>query len=299
MRRLSWLLVTGALVLGTVTDRSTRTPPLVLSGFQVLAADFHVHSSMWSANGMTPWGLVLEAERQGLDALALTGHNQVLDGKIARAFSRTFGGPTVLTGQEIHAPAHHIIAVGIEHTVDWRRPAAAQLDDVHGQGGIGIAAHPLKDFWPGYDESARTRLDGAEVCHPMIYRSPRYQHELEEFAARGPAVAAIGSSDFHGLGRLGMCRTYLFARENSAAAILEAIRAKRTVVYGRNGKAYGDATLIALADAHPQLRQGATRDRGPTWLDWVGIAAGLSGLAGLVVTRPIAYAAAAGGPPDE
>ena len=58
----------------------------MLGGFQVLAADFHVHSSLWRASGVTPWGLVLEAERQGLDALAVTGHNQVLDSKIARAF---------------------------------------------------------------------------------------------------------------------------------------------------------------------------------------------------------------------
>ena len=47
----------------------------------------------------------------------------------------------------------------------------------------------------------------------------------------------MGSSDFHGLGRLGLCRTFVFARDTSAEAIIEAIRAQRTVVYGREGKA--------------------------------------------------------------
>jgi PHP-associated len=291
MRRLSLLLLAAATVIGTATDRSTRTPPLVLGGLQVIAADFHVHSSMWSANGVTPWGLVLEAERQGLDALAITGHNQVLDSKIARWFSRAIGGPTVLTGEEIHALHHHIIAIGIERTVDWRRPAAAELDDVHGQGGIAIAAHPLKRFWAGYDAAARARLDGTEVCHPMIYIGERYQQEFAQFAAEPPA-AAIGSSDFHGLGRVGMCRTYVFARENTADAILEAIRARRTVVYGLGGQAYGDPALIALAAAHPELRDRATRDAHPSWLDWMGVTAGLAGLAGLVATRSIVYPAA-------
>lgn len=291
VRRLSLLLLVTATVVGTATDRSTRRPPLVLGGLQVIAADFHVHSSMWSANGVTPWGLVLEAERQGLDALAVTGHNQVLDSKIARWFSRAIGGPTVLTGEEIHALEHHIIAVGIERMVDWRQPAAAQLDEVHGQGGLAIAAHPLKSFWPGFDAAARARLDGTEVCHPMIYMGDRYQEELERFAAQVPA-AAIGSSDFHGLGRLGMCRTYVFARANTAEAILDAIRAKRTVVYGRAGAAYGDPALVALAETRPELREAATRDRARSALDWIAIAAGLAGLVGLVVTRPIAYPAA-------
>jgi hypothetical protein len=256
MRRLSLLLLAAATVIGTATDRSTRTPPLVLGGLQVIAADFHVHSSMWSANGVTPWGLVLEAERQGLDALAITGHNQVLDSKIARWFSRAIGGPTVLTGEEIHALHHHIIAIGIERTVDWRRPAAAELDDVHGQGGIAIAAHPLKRFWAGYDAAARARLDGTEVCHPMIYIGERYQQEFAQFAAE------------------------------------LAIRARRTVVYGLGGQAYGDPALIALAAAHPELRDRATRDAHPSWLDWMGVTAGLAGLAGLVATRSIVYPAA-------
>ena len=46
---------------------------------------------------------------------------------------------------------------------------------------------------------------------------------LEQFARRTPA-AAIGSSDFHGLGRLGLCRTFVFARGNKADDILEAVR---------------------------------------------------------------------------
>ena len=110
------------------------------------------------------------------------------------------------------------------------------------------------------------------------------RREFEAFRARAP-VAAIGSSDFHGIGRLGMCRTYVFARDNSAEAVIEAIRAKRTVVYGRNGRAYGDPALIAAAAAHPRLRDEATLDRRPSWLDTVGSVAGVLGLLGLVVVR--------------
>ena len=283
-RQLAGGLVVLSIVLGTVRDQVADRQPITLGSHRVLAADFHVHSSTWSGNGVTPWGLVLEARRQGLDAIAVTGHNQVLDSKIARWFSRISGGPTVLTGEEIHSPAQHIIAVGIEETVDWRLSASDQIDDVHRQGGVAIAAHPFVMMWPEVEDHVARRLDGAEICHPMVYVGDEYQRQFEALRGR-VSVAAIGSSDFHGLGRLGMCRTYVFARENSAEAILEAIRGKRTVVYGRNGTAYGDPTLITLAAANPRLREDAATDRPPGWLDRTGHLFGVFGLLGLIVIR--------------
>jgi predicted metal-dependent phosphoesterase TrpH len=287
-RRVSLLLWVVAVATGTAADRPPARPALVLGGYQVLAADFHVHSAMGSASGLTPWGLVSEASRQGLDAIAVTGHNQVLDSKVARWFAHLSGGPTVFTGEEIHAPDHHIIAIGIERTVDWRKSAVDQIDDVHRQGGVAVAAHPMRAFSLGFDEEAVRRLDGAEICHPMVYVAERFQDDFQRFADRAP-LAAIGSSDFHGLGRMGMCRTYVFARENGAEAILEAIRAKRTVVYGRNGKAFGDPALVALAETRPELRVAATTDPARGWLDWVSGVSGILGLLGLVMAGPMAY----------
>ena len=223
---------------------------------------------------------MLEAERQGLDAIAITAHNEVADAKVSRWFSRLIGGPTVLVGEEILAPDHHVIAVGIDRVVDSRVSVADEADEAHRQGGVAIAAHPMREFWPAFDEAALSRLDGAEICHPLIYRTADDQRTLEAFAARG-SFAAIGSSDFHGLSRMGVCRTFVFARENSADAIVDAIRAHHTVVYGLDGQAYGDPALIALAATRPELRASATTDAPPSPWDWISRIAGLAGLAGL------------------
>src|SRR6185295_4267019 len=94
---------------------------------------------------------------------------------------------------------------------------------------------------------------------------------------------AIGSSDFHGQGRMGMCRTYVFVREASAAGVIEAIRAHRTVVYGFDGQAYGDPALVALAATRDELRERATTDPRAEWPDWINRVAGLAGLLGLVL----------------
>ena len=45
--------------------------------------------------------------------------------------------------------------------------------------------------------------------------------------AANPHIAAIGSTDFHTIAPIGLCRTYVFAKTRTRAAILEAIRAGR------------------------------------------------------------------------
>ena len=280
-RLIAVVLLVVAIAAGTAEDRPRTNPPLALGGYRVLAADFHIHSSTWSDGALTPWGIVLEAQRQGLDVIAITGHNQVSDSKVGRWFARFVGGPTVLIGQEIVAPGHHVIAVGIDRVVNSRQSVASQIDEVHRQGGIAIAAHPSARFWAAFDQAAMQRLDGAEICQPAIYERADIQRDLERFSAGWP-VAAIGSSDFHIFGRIGGCRTFVFARDNSAAAILEALRAHRTVVYGLNGKAYGDPAFVQLAAGHRGLRDAASSDAPVGWLDWVSRVCGVLGLVGLV-----------------
>src|SRR5262249_43554692 len=118
LRIAAWTLVVVALALGAVIDRPITRSPLTVGGYRVLAADFHTHSSTWSDGALTPFGIVLEAKRQGLDVIAITGHNEVIDAKVGQWFSRLIGGPTVLVGEEIlheppSAPNYHLIAVGI------------------------------------------------------------------------------------------------------------------------------------------------------------------------------------------
>ena len=278
--RLAVALLLASVVVGTAVDRVPAREPIALGGYRVLAADFHTHSSTWSDGALTPWGLVLEAQHQGLDAIAVTGHRQTQDARSARWFSERIGGPTVLIGEEMPEIPHHVVAVRITETVDSSLDVAAQIAEIHRQGGVAIAAHPGPMFWKGF-EPVMDRLDGTEICHPAIYQYEDAQASLEQFAQRTSA-AAIGSSDFHGLGRLGLCRTFVFARDTSAEAIVESIRARRTVVYGLNGQAYGDPELIKLAAADGRLPKAAQPDYTPSALDRVSQLLGIAGLIGLV-----------------
>ena len=228
--------------------------------------------------------MVIDARYQGLDAIAITGHRQTLDAKWGRWFSEQIGGPIVLVGEEIPEIPHHVIAVGIHTTVDSALPIREQVDEIHRQGGVAIAAHPGQFFWPGF-EPVMDRLDGTEVCHPATFDYPQFRPEIEEFNRRTGA-AAIGSSDLHGPGRLGMCRTFLFVREASAAGILEAIRAKRTVVYGRDNQVYGNPGLVRIAEADGRLRRMANTDYPMSLFDRLSQILGIAGFALLITTSP-------------
>jgi hypothetical protein len=242
-------LLLTAIVAGTISDVPRRHPPLVLHGYGVLAADFHVHSFPLSWATLSPWDTVIDAQWQGLDVIAMTGHNHVWVAKAGRWFSRLIHGPTVLVGEEIVSSHYHLLAVGIDTTVSWKQTAASAIDAVHRQGGIAIAAHPLARFWPAYDAEAMRKLDGAEVLHPIAYESEELAAQLRQFYGRA-RLTAIADSDYHGLGPMGLCRTYVFTREETEQGILNALRQGHTVVYDR-GHVYGDPALIQLAAKLP------------------------------------------------
>jgi PHP-associated len=271
LRAASWLTLAAALACGSIADVAPVRSPLVLGGYRVLAADLHVHTWPFSAATLAPWDVVMEARRQGLDAIAITAHNQVVSGKIGRWFSGLIGGPTVLVGEEVHTAHYHLIAAGIDHTISWRLKARDAVRETHRQGGVAIAAHPTRDFAAGW-EGAAGELDGAEVLQPTSWTSERAAEDMREFY-RSFSVAAIASSDYHGFAPLGDCRTYVFARDNSEAGILEAIRAHRTLVFDGD-RVYGDAECARLAAGRLPEK---TPEAGP-----LSRASGILGLAGLL-----------------
>jgi hypothetical protein len=281
---MSAALLVAALAMGAFSEARRRRPTLVVGDYEVLAADFHVHVHPLSWAALTPWDSVLEARRQGLDTIALTGHNHVWTAKVGRWFSRRIGGPTVLVSEEIHTPRYHMIAVGVDSTISWRLTAAAAIREVHRQGGVAIAAHPTAHYWAGWDSEAMEQLDAAEIVHPIVYLRPDRYAQLKQFFGRRQ-LTAIGSSDYHGLARQGICRTYVFVRENTEQEILAALREGRTAVYDRDGRAYGNPELIQQA-AQSRLLPQPEAPPPVTWLMLFSRIAGAVGLVGLIVFGP-------------
>lgn len=290
--RLRWLcagVVLAATVVGTAVDDAPPRPPTMRAGLRVLEVDLHAHTRF--ADGLlSPFDLVIQARRRGLDALAITDHNILFPAKVGRWYARTFGGPTILTGEEITTRDYHVHGVGIEERIDASLPLDQVIDEVHRQGGVMIAAHPVKRFWPVL-VPARPRFDAAEVMHPLAFGSRdggwRWQEMrdyYDEARASGQPLTAVSSSDYHFFSPLGVTRTLVLAKSDGEADILDALRRGQTVVYDLEGRAYGDPALVeALAKEPYPMRAQDYGYRGNGLLDRVFRLLGLAALAGLVL----------------
>jgi hypothetical protein len=256
----------------------------MLSGYQVLAADFHIHSFPLSWGVLSPWDTVMEARWQALDVIAMTPHNHTWVAYVGQWFSRWSGGPMVLIGEEIHSVGYHVLGIGIRNSIAWRQPASRAIDEVHRQGGVAIAAHPINAY-AAYDNEAIRKLDAAEVVHPVGLRSEVFADQLRQFFGR-TRLTAIGDSDYHlgplspQLGSMGVCRTYVFVREKTEKGVLDALRQGRTVVYDRQ-HIYGDPTLILLAEEDGRLSKIALSGRGS---NFAALFSGIVGVIGLLAS---------------
>lgn len=284
-------LVLAATIGGTLVDDAPDRAPVTRAGLRVLEVDFHAHTRF--ADGfLSPFDLVIQARRRGLDALAITDHNILFPALIGRFYARHFGGPTILTGEEITTRDYHVHGVGIEERIDASLPLEQVIDEVHRQGGVMIAAHPVKRFWPLL-VPARARFDAAEVMHPLAFGSSRGNNEwrwsemrdyFEEARAGGQPITAVASSDYHFFSPLGVTRTLVFAPTDSEADVLDALKHGRTVVFDLEGKAYGDPDLVrALAEEPYSMRPQDYGYRGNGALDRILRIVGLVGLVGLVL----------------
>jgi hypothetical protein len=251
-RGFSAALVVAGLLAGTwsesIPEPLARRSP---AGEWILAADFHVHA--FPGDGaLPPWALRHEAARAGLDVFTVSNHNRVSTARLARWMSQQSPGPMVIVGQEVTARGFHVIAAGIEERVNWETSPADVVRSVHEQGGVAIAAHPVRRFWPAWNDEALGILDGYERAHPVI-DNEKLRAELASFDGRiramRPNIAAIGSSDFHWTGSIGWCRTYVLARERTADGVVDAVRAGRTVAADRQGRLYGDPALVSAVEA--------------------------------------------------
>ncbi len=255
LSRIAWIVLMASMLVGSLVS-IPKKEPIEIGGYHVLAADFHSHMFPGDWAMLAPWDVVLDAERNDLDVIALTGHNTTWTGKLGAWFAKQRGAPLVIVGEEVHTAQYHLVGIGLTETVSWRQSAADAIDAIHRQGGIAIAAHPIERYWNGYDAAALTRLDATEIVHPEGLRSAVSASQFAQFAQRGN-FTLLGDSDSHGTGPR-LCRTYVFVRNRSENGVLEALRNHRTVVYD-HGQYFGDPQLVALSKSDGRLAQLSQR----------------------------------------
>ena len=235
-----------------------------------LAGDLHCHTTyshdVWAGPGddntgldeaytlgWTPADQILIAELRGLNFLAITDHNDVRaltdDGYASSKLTLLRGYEHSLSKGHAGCLGPNITSVFENMNTSTDDGALALRDAVHEAGGIFILNHPF--YSSGWGYSPAVRPDSVEVWNigwpyrhvgktnippePSVsdnYKSLPYWEE--SFLASGK-MPATGGSDNHyrattAIQGVGQPTTWVFAADRSQQAIIDGIRAGRTVV---------------------------------------------------------------------
>jgi hypothetical protein len=180
----------------------------------VLSVELHTHSAL-SHDGRDPVDLLLsQAAAVGLDALAVTDHDEI-DASLEAVEK---------------APAF-----GIDELVPAGLSFDDTLDHIRAQGGIAVVPHPFQKSRHGVaHEITRDQLASADAIE--VYNSRlltgRANRQAERFAERR-GLPMVAGSDAHIGEMVGQAVTHVDADERSVDAILEAIADGRTSVEGK------------------------------------------------------------------
>jgi predicted metal-dependent phosphoesterase TrpH/glycosyltransferase involved in cell wall biosynthesis len=188
--------------------------------------DLHMHTDH-SPDCATPVDLLLETARdRGLDAIAITDHNEISGALAARELAEGMDGIEVIVGEEVKtAEQGEVIALFIEERIPRDMTMAETIAAIRAQSGLVYVPHPFDRLHsvPDYEHllDVVEEIDILEVFNPRVALTA-FNEEAERFAGKYRIVPGAGS-DSHvaqGLGSVKI-RVHDF---NGPEEFLEAMR---------------------------------------------------------------------------
>ncbi|MFN0095863.1 MAG: PHP-associated domain-containing protein [Dehalococcoidia bacterium] len=171
-------------------------------------ADLHLHTRV--SDGLFSVEQLLEyVEHQtDLDVIAVTDHEDEGGGQRARELAAKRGYRfEVVVGAEVTSIHGHVLALFIERAPKSFRSVERTLEEIHAQGGVAVAPHPMTWLTRALSSATLKRLhdrqeagvvfDGIELCNP----SPAGKQAAAKAARLNLqwGLATTGSSDAHHL----------------------------------------------------------------------------------------------------
>jgi len=215
----------------------------------------HVHTSYSDSNGSVR-EVLKEAQRKGLDGLAITDHKTI---RGAYEALRRRGRLLVIPGQEVKTNQCEILALGIREEIKDNLPVLEVIKEIHAQGGLAIIPHPTVPFFRGVNEKTMSSLpiDGIEVFSsitPLPWYFLRKNLEL----AHKLRIPIVAGSDSHFKETVGDAYTIVYCEDRSIHEVLRAVRLGRTTIGGGSSKI--SFKLRMLGGMIPHLLRSSRRE---------------------------------------
>ncbi len=150
----------------------------------------------------TPKTMIKAAIKNGLDGLAITDHNTVKGGLVAKSLAKRYRF-LIITGSEIRSASGDILALGIKEDAPVGLGVQETIEKIHDLGGIAVAAHPFSGYFfrKCVGEKAR-EADAIEAFNSRNIFS--YPNEKAARFADMHKKPKVGSSDAHWAKSVGM-----------------------------------------------------------------------------------------------
>jgi predicted metal-dependent phosphoesterase TrpH len=175
----------------------------------LIEVDLHMHTDH-SPDCATPVEVLLETARdRGLDAIAITDHNEVSGALEAREIAAEMGDIKVIVAEEVKtAEQGEVIGLFLEEKIPRGMTMAETIAEIRRQGGLVYVPHPFDRFHsvPDYEHllDIVEEIDVLEVFNPRVALTA-FNEEAERFARKYRIVPGAGS-DSHVAQGLGSVR---------------------------------------------------------------------------------------------
>jgi predicted metal-dependent phosphoesterase TrpH len=183
-----------------------------------IKADLHVHTTYSSDSIITPEELVFYAKKRGLNAVAVTDHNQV-EGARKIAKETDF---LIIPGTEVSSLHGHIVGLNVNQTIPRDLSADETVDRIHRAGGIAIACHPYALLKGSIGRNVTANFDAIETINASTFPFRSASSKAEKLAERF-RLPQVAGTDAHYGPVIGRAFTVIDSELNKEA-ILEAIR---------------------------------------------------------------------------
>jgi predicted metal-dependent phosphoesterase TrpH len=199
----------------------------------VLSVELHAHSSLSYDGRDSVEALLEQARAVGLDALAVTDHDEIEASLDAVDLAPEYG-LVGIPGMEVTSRAGHVLALGVRELIPADLSFDDTIDRIHEAGGIAVVPHPFQKSRSGVaanvPAASLARADAIEVYNSRLLTG-RGNRRAKAFAAKHGLPTTAGS-DAHVAEMVGQAVTRIDA-EPTAEAIVDAIREGRTEIGGK------------------------------------------------------------------
>ena len=203
----------------------------------MLSCDLHIHTN-YSRDGESDIQTILNiAQERGLNAIAITDHDEVLGAQEAVHMARTLTPDLlIIPGIEVSTKEGHLIVLGINEVIETDLSAQTTIKYAHEMNGLVIAPHPFHRYRHGIgrrNPQILLEVDAIEVFNSryIIGAIGSENNRAHRFAEKYH-IPKVAGSDAHQARHIGYGTTLIDAEKN-ISSVLAAIRGGKTQIDGK------------------------------------------------------------------